>query len=400
MMVAVATIHRHGQWMQKGYGPTLPAARLARGSGNHGSSTATSRSSTSTATDGTGDTCTETEILSEEYTVPAFIANVESWLPAYQNRFTTYNSQAGIFLTPDTDPFPAHEFQITKLQYKWRVNAGPGQVVNWIEAFTPTDGSPRSAVEKSWNPGPTATESPVYEIDPTARNARKNGTYMVLPLNFVKLWETENPANQIVVKARRDDPKDAFQVADADGNVYGAPRNLLYVTANPSDNKYHVSLDCDLGILRDQFVCAAYSNGTKVSGSDGEFIPSANSPALMKIPASGSGENGEDFVIRIAFDGNNNGLLDASETPIDLMAAQGPAGIPLPPKVRGFSVTSVNDANAKIQGQVTGTGWTGWKPNWLAPWFVPNAIALERLFYDFRYGSDLSTYNNTQPRKP
>ena len=150
-----------------------------------------------------GATSTASQILSDEYTVPAFIANVESWFPAYQNRFTVadpwvppyeyiamfHTATAHISLSPDpADPIPAIYYQITKLQYKWKVNPAPNQIVHWLEVFTPADSSPPSAEAKSWTPSSTDTESPTYEIDPTTKNGKKNGTYSVHPVDITVIF--------------------------------------------------------------------------------------------------------------------------------------------------------------------------------------------------------------------
>ena len=220
-----------------------------------------------------------------------------------------------------------------------------------------------------------------------AFDSNDNNTYgsliddvRLLPVEFRKMWETPNKANQIVVKARRDDPEDNNQVPDQDNNIYGTWRNVLYVTADPSDEKYRVSVDVHLG-MRDQFLCAAYKSGTKVSGTDKPFPAADDQPVDLLIPASGSDQDGEDLTIMIAFDANKNGLIDSTETTIELEAVKSQTGLPAQPIVRGFSSAAVAAAASTIQGQSTGTGWTGWKPNWLGDWFVPNAIALESLFY-------------------
>ena len=135
--------------------------------------------------DDSGETSTASEILSDEYTIPAFVANVESWIPEYHGHFTTDATTASIALTPEaTDPEPATEYSITKLKYKWQVNPAAGQVVSWLEVFTPADGSSPIAEAKSWTTGSTETESPVYEIDPTTRNGKKNGVYSLVPVDL------------------------------------------------------------------------------------------------------------------------------------------------------------------------------------------------------------------------
>jgi hypothetical protein len=233
--------------------------------------------------------------------------------------------------------------------------------------------------------------------------ATENGvtkTGLLLPLKFKKMWETPNKANQIVVQARRDDPTNPSQQADAQDNIYGAPRNMLYVAADPGDGKYHVSVDIAAG-LRDQFVCAAYmlGNGNKISGSDTAF-PAGDEPADMLIPSTTGSQSGEYYEIKVAFDINKNGLIDGSETPIRLVALDTAYGLPPAPVVRGFSQATVVAAKATVQGQVTGTGWTGWLPNWPGEWFVPNAIALERLFYDGGIGGMVPEYQPTEILTP
>ncbi len=144
-----------------------------------------SRNRNGTDDDGSGETSTATETLSNEYTIPAFTANVESWLPAYQNHFTVNTSTASISLTPEaTDPYPAIYYYITKLHYKWKVNAAPGQQVNWLEIFTPSDGTASIVETKTWTPSATDTESSVYEIDPATRNGKKSGEYSLAPLRI------------------------------------------------------------------------------------------------------------------------------------------------------------------------------------------------------------------------
>lgn len=206
-------------------------------------------------------------------------------------------------------------------------------------------------------------------------------TVVLLPVRFKKMWETPNKANQTVINARRDDPASSSQQPDAQDNLYGTPRNMLYITADPTDGKYHVSVDIATG-LRDQFVCAAYllGNGTKISGSDKPF-PADDAPADMLIPSTADSQSGDHYEIKVAFDTNKNGLIDESETPIRLVALDTDHGLPPAPVVHGFSLAAVEEAKSTIQGQAFGTGWTGWKPNLAAEFFVPNAIALEKLFY-------------------
>lgn len=215
----------------------------------------------------------------------------------------------------------------------------------------------------------------------------------------VRLWETQNKANLVPNNARRDDPIKSSQDPDIEGNQYGIPRNLLYLTADPSDKNYHVSVDIKSKI-RDQFVCAAYRGSSKVNGTDKPFPSSADQPANLVIPATGSNQNGEDFVIKVALDTNKNGLLDSSETPVDLGGLVSTFGSAAQPMVRAFSVEAVAAADSIIKGQAFGTGWTGLKPNKVGRFFVPNAIACERLFYTGDAGTLDIDYRPTSELHP
>jgi hypothetical protein len=211
----------------------------------------------------------------------------------------------------------------------------------------------------------------------------------LLPMEFLGMWETKNKANQIVMKARRDDPTSSNQGSDLQGNLYGTPRNILYVAADPSDGECHVSLNIT-SALRNQFICAAYKSGNKINGTDKSFPADPEKPANIRIPATGNGQSGDDYSIKVAFDANGNRLLDITEKVIELDVLKGADGTPsLVPMVRGFSLQSIAAAKSTINGQAFSLFWNGgWIPNVpndVAPLIVPNAIQLLRLFYTGDY---------------
>ena len=130
--------------------------------------------------------------LSNSYTLSTFITNVESWVPAFtgnrtlvqNNPLYPYYSQdnsaqasISLMLSPpwsdDTD-----SYAIKKLRYQWKVNSDENAVVVWDVRFTPADGSAVLHDLHSWVTHGD-TESPVFEIDPTELNSKKNGTYQV-----------------------------------------------------------------------------------------------------------------------------------------------------------------------------------------------------------------------------
>ncbi len=138
--------------------------------------------------DDSGETSTTTETLSMEYTTAMLQSNVESWIPPYPDTFSTNVNTAEIDLLPEPEDI-ANIYALRKLKYKWRVNSIPGQVVNWLEIFTPSDWSAKIVESKSWTPGTSATESETYEIDPSTKNSKKNGVYEVVPLNVSVSWQ-------------------------------------------------------------------------------------------------------------------------------------------------------------------------------------------------------------------
>lgn len=231
------------------------------------------------------------------------------------------------------------------------------------------------------NPGPAATHGirvagqTLVLQPPMVANQRT--VLSLLPVEFKKMWETKNKANQIVNKTRKDDPKTATQTPDAGDNLFGTPRYLLYVATDPLDGKYHISVDVQAG-QRDQWLCAAYRSGTKVAGTDKAFPAANDQPADLEVPAVGSDSTGDDFVVKVAFDANKNGTIDSGETPMDLEVAKSESGSPAPPMVRGFSSGAVNSADTKIQSMAWGTTTANY---WGGVLVVPGAVSLLRVFY-------------------
>ncbi len=181
--------------------------------------TNTTRTRMGTDDDGSGETSTTTETLSMEYTSAMFQSNVESWITPYPDTFSTNINTASISLTPEPVD-AANSYFLTKLKYKWRVNSIPGQVVNWLEIFTPADGTNPIAESKSWTPGTSETESQTYEIDPSTRNGKKNGTYSILPADItVAFGLGPEPLGEETSRQLLEDYLDGIKVARS-GDVW------------------------------------------------------------------------------------------------------------------------------------------------------------------------------------
>jgi len=128
----------------------------------------------------------------------------------------------------------------------------------------------------------------------------------LVPIKLEKMWETKNQANQIFNPCRKDDPILPISPApDAAGSVHGTNTNDLYVSQDPSDGKYGISIDIGLDEIRTKIVAGAYSGSAKIAASD-KFFP-ASGPLEFRVVSE------TDFTIRVGYDKNSNSILDAQE---------------------------------------------------------------------------------------
>lgn len=148
----------------------------------------THRSRYGTDNDGSGETSTATETLSNEYTTAQLQTWTESQIPAYDDNFSEYNgNEAQIYLGPPSPFAAAYNYYLSKLKYKWEVHKLSvigGERVNWLEVFTPDDGGSPLIEQKTWRNSLKQALSPAYEIDPSQKNSRKNGMYTVIAAEF------------------------------------------------------------------------------------------------------------------------------------------------------------------------------------------------------------------------
>ncbi len=171
-----------------------PVTTGSGGTDNGGEMTTLSddfRSRNGTGSGGTGS-FTSTETLSNEYTTALFTAYVESTLTPYPDSYTNIPKTAYISLMPQ--PLESAEwYSVSKVKYKWEVHKESvyGEIVNWLEIFTPDDESTPVVEPKTWANYQGIGNSPIYEIDPTLRNSRKNGFYAVVPAEFELRHDTD-----------------------------------------------------------------------------------------------------------------------------------------------------------------------------------------------------------------
>ncbi len=102
--------------------------------------------------------------------------NAEGRIPAFENKFTEGFEYADFYVDDNG-------YEITRLQYRWKVNADPNLTVTWDVQFTPYDGGPLHHEVHQWiTQGASVDPSAPYLIDPRYQNAGRNGYYDVILL--------------------------------------------------------------------------------------------------------------------------------------------------------------------------------------------------------------------------
>ena len=130
----------------------------------------------------------------------------------------------------------------------------------------------------------------------TARHTEASDVFDTAIVRPVKvslqlLWETRNKANQILNPTPKDDDTGNLAVLEKEGDCsYAAPRNNLYVVANPSNDTFDITahLNVSPASLADNVVCKAFSNATEIEGSDTEL--NSEFKAIMEIPSPTTAE--------------------------------------------------------------------------------------------------------------
>lgn len=111
--------------------------------------------------------------LSEPSSKPDFIAHAEANCPSFTNVFEEGNGNYA-----DMNNYHDVDYRFSKTQYKWKTHSDPKGLVFWHERFFPLNGGPITNSYRVWKTA-GATESPVYLLDPTMLNDKKNGSYLI-----------------------------------------------------------------------------------------------------------------------------------------------------------------------------------------------------------------------------
>ncbi len=203
-------------------------------------------------------------------------------------------------------------------------------------------------------------------------------SFRLLPVEFKKMWETKNKANQIWNPTKKDDPATTGQQPNAVGQLDGVPRNKLYAVIDPVDGKYKVTVELGLPqTFRTKFYAATYVGETKVADSDKAFTDEG----LCNLEFAHSGASGDiaDFAIRVGYDANNSTTLESTEQVkllIYTTSAKNATGEAI---VLGTNADRYADAIDGVDDIVDGD-WTS--PGWATDLVLPHAKRFLQIFRD------------------
>ena len=245
-----------------------------------------------------------------------------------------------------------------------RMEPGAGKLDN--DSLSLTSGG-ASTTLRGLVPGRTVVEGKFYDTQGQHIGPVQQAELIILPVEFKKMWETKNKANQVFNSARKDDPKASItEPPDAAGSVHGVDTNHLYVVVDPTDNKLGVTVDVVVGSDPTKWVAAAFNGGSKVSGSDTVFP--ASGPVAMHIP------HGDELAIRVGYDANGNSQLDTAEEIKLSMAAKFDKSTNGEPTVKGISGAKYTEMFNTASGVIALAN---------VPLFpIPHSAAFLRLFRD------------------
>jgi hypothetical protein len=218
-------------------------------------------------------------------------------------------------------------------------------------------------------------------------------TLYVISATFIKMWETNNKANQIFNPARKDDPTYGNPDPDSNGDTYGVPRNYVYMVPPGDTDIYYATIKADIqpAGLRTRFYAAGYVGGEIILGS-GKIPFDANGECGLNFRHPGASPGVEDFTIRVGFDWNNSGGLDGGDLLLPCVVKNTTTDEVIgDPMVRGSSVNRYASAKGSIDAIIDGD-WTS--PGWATSLVLPHA---KRLLQIFRDGNAVGVPADKQP---
>jgi len=137
--------------------------------------------------------------------------------------------------------------------------------------------------------------------NPADEPMKKKAKIHLLPVEFKKIYEENNPVNFVHDTTPKDDPPPL-------------PRNILYTVIVPQSLDYHLKLEMEIPeSFRTKFMWAVVNNQNQTAGEG--FFP-ADGPADVVFDHNASEWRG-DYDVFVGYDANSNSVLDESErTPV------------------------------------------------------------------------------------
>ena len=198
-----------------------------------------------------------------------------------------------------------------------------------------------------WVSAGSNTSYTVTARHPEARDVSDTATITPMEVSLQLLWETRNKTNQIFNPTPKDDDTGNLAVLEKEGDCsYAAPRNNLYVVANPSNETFDITahLTVTPSRLADKVVCKAYSATGPINGSDTEL--NGEYKAVMEIPSPTTAET-VSYSIRAGIEMDGESGLSHDET-VGLEVYRTTNDIPKYAVLRGISGAKYQEHNNVI----------------------------------------------------
>ncbi len=128
---------------------------------------------------------------------------------------------------------------------------------------------------------------------------RLSATLHILDIKHVRLWDTYNRCNQVFNPTPKDDftgnPQTVMEVDQEHGYRYAAPRNKLYVVANPLTSTFDVTEKIDVRptAVAKYVKCMAFDGTTPIPGSVAALSESGEAAMAINAPSEAVAVNYE-----------------------------------------------------------------------------------------------------------
>jgi Bacterial TSP3 repeat len=197
---------------------------------------------------------------------------------------------------------------------------------------------------------------------------------LVINSKILSVWESQNPVNIIVNNTKKDDPGN-YSYLDGLGEIYGTPRNRIYVVESVSDKRVTLTIKFEKKPPSGIFLIEIESSVNPLAPKC--IVKSADDPDAICLSFSLQGKQiNTHFKIVAGIDGNNNQIIDKPAESIPLVFFVDKEKNVLPPEVKAFSQEDYDFAWWEIK-----------KIAEIYKWFdvvgmYPHASALTRIFFN------------------